>query len=280
MPNMHLRQPGFTYRVCGPFTKNKERIQNFRETGSSPYIYQNELDKACFQHDMAYGDFKDLTRRTASDKILRDKAFEVAKNPKYDGYQRGLVSMAYNFFYKRTSSGTVKNVNISNKELAEELHKPIIKKFKKRKVHSPFVDNMLGAGLAEMQLIRKFNKVIRFLLCVIDIYSKYLWVIPLKDKTGITVTNAFQNILKKSNHKPDKIWVDEGSEFYKRLMKSWLEKKSIKTYSAHNEGKSVAAERFIRTLKNKIYKYMMSVSKNVYVDKLDDIVNKYNNRIS
>ena len=86
MPEMHLRQPGFTYSACGSFTKNKERIQKFKETGNSRYIYQNKIDKACFQHDMAYGDFKDLTRRTAFDKILCDKAFNIAKTPKYDGY--------------------------------------------------------------------------------------------------------------------------------------------------------------------------------------------------
>ena len=83
MPEMHLRQPGFTYKACGPFTKNKERIQKLKETGDLRYIYQNELGKACFQHDMAYGDFKDLTRRTASDKILRDNSFNTAKNTKY-----------------------------------------------------------------------------------------------------------------------------------------------------------------------------------------------------
>ena len=100
MPEMHLRQPGFTYSACEPFTKNKEKIQKFKETDSR-YIYQNELDKACFQHDMAYGDFKDLTRRITSDKILGDEAFNIAKNPKYDGYQRGLASMVYKFFDKK-----------------------------------------------------------------------------------------------------------------------------------------------------------------------------------
>ena len=93
-------------------TKNKERIQKFKETGDAQYIYQNELDKACFQHDIAHGDFKDLTGRTASDKILRDKAFNIAKNLKYDGYQRGLVSMAYKFFDKKTSGSSIKNENI------------------------------------------------------------------------------------------------------------------------------------------------------------------------
>ena len=100
MAEMHLKQPGFTYSAYQPFTKNKERIQKFKETGDTNYIYKNELDKACFQHDMAYGDFKDLARRTASDKLLRDKVFNIAKNPKYDGYQRGLASMADKFLIK------------------------------------------------------------------------------------------------------------------------------------------------------------------------------------
>ena len=104
---MHLRQPGFTYSACGPFAKNKERIQNFKETRDSRYIYQKELNKAYFQHGMAYGDFKDLTGRAASDKIIRDKAFNIAKSTKYDGYQRGLASMVYKFFDKKFSSSGI-----------------------------------------------------------------------------------------------------------------------------------------------------------------------------
>ena len=139
---MHLRQPGFTYSACGPFTKNKERIQKFKETGDSRYIYQNELDKACFPHDMAYGNFKDLTRRTASEKILRHKVFNIDKNPKFDRYQRGLASIVYKFFDKRTSGSGIRNENMSDQQLTEELHKPIIKNFKKNKVHSAFKDNI------------------------------------------------------------------------------------------------------------------------------------------
>ena len=139
------------------------------------------------------------------------------------------------------------------------------------------MDNIWGADQADIQLIRKFNKGFRFLLCVVDIYSKYAWVIPLKDKNGITITDAFQKILDESNCKPNTIWVDKGSEYYNRSVKSWLVKNDIEIYSAHNEGKFVIAERFIRTLKNKIYKYMTSISKDVYIDKLDDIVNNYNN---
>ena len=213
MPEMHLKQPGFTYSACGPFTKNKERIQKFKETGDTSYIYKNKLDKACFQHDMAYGDFKDLARRTASDKVLRDKAFNIAKNPKYDGYQRGLASMVYKFFDKMSPSLPDKSVwgggiNIEvkhNEQLAEELHKPIIRNFKKITVYSGFKDSIWGAGLADMQLISKFNKGFRFLLCVIDIFSKYAWVVSLKDKKGVSIVNAFQKILDKSGRKPNKI---------------------------------------------------------------------------
>ena len=134
IPEMHLRQPRFTYSACGPLTKNKERIQKLKETEDSRYIYQNEQDKTCFQLDMAYGDFKDLTRRTSSDKILRDKAFNIAKNSKHEGYQRGLTSIVYQVLIKKSSGSNIKNENLSDQQLAEEIHKPIISKFKKRKV--------------------------------------------------------------------------------------------------------------------------------------------------
>ena len=110
MPEIYawnLKQPGFSYSACGPFTKNKEKIQKFTETGDTNYTYKNELDKACFQHDMVYGDFKDLAKRTASDKVLRDKAFIIAKNPKYDGYQSGLTSIVYKCFDKKSAGSGV-----------------------------------------------------------------------------------------------------------------------------------------------------------------------------
>ena len=129
--------------------------------------------------------------------------------------------MVYNFFEKKSSGSSVgmhgKNKIKQNHQLPDELHKPIIKEFKKRTVYSGFKDNILGSGLADMQLISTFDKGFRFLLCVIDIFSKYAWVVPLKDKKGITITNAFQNILDGSNRKPNKIWVDKGSEFYYSL---------------------------------------------------------------
>ena len=164
-----------------------------------------------------------------------------------------------------------------NEQLAQELHKPIIRKFKKRKVYSAFKDTIWDADLADMQLISKSNKKFRFLLCVIDIFSKYPWAVPLKDKKRVSVVNALQKSLKQSTRKPTKIWLDKGGGFYNNSFKKCLKYNDLEMYSTHNEWKSVVAERFIRIIKNKLYKYMTSVSKNVYTDKLDDIVDKYNN---
>ena len=177
MPEMHLKLPGFTYSAWGPFSKNKERIRKFKETGGRSYIYKNELDKACFQQDMVYGDFKDLTKRTPSDKVLRDKAFNIAKSPKYDGYQRGPASMVYKCFDKNSKGGGAhtqakpvqttyandkikqnqRSLDLAAHQLAEELHESIIRKFKKRTVYSGFKDNIWSADLADMKLISKFS---------------------------------------------------------------------------------------------------------------------------
>ena len=156
MPEMHLKQPAFTYSACGPFIKNKERIEKFMKTGNTDFIYKNELDKACLQHDVAYGKSKDLVKRTQSDKVLRDKAFKSASDPKYDGYQRELASMVYKFFDKKSSGSGI--INESNYQLANELHKPIIRKFQKRKVYSSFKDSIWGVDLADMQSLSKYNK--------------------------------------------------------------------------------------------------------------------------
>ena len=124
---MHLKQPGFTYSACGPFSKNKQRIEKFMETGNTNFIHKNELDKTCFQHDMAYGKSKDLVKRIQSNKVLKNKAFKIASDPKYEVYQRGLALMFYKLFDKKSSGSGV--ANKPNCQLANELHKPIIKKF-------------------------------------------------------------------------------------------------------------------------------------------------------
>ena len=185
--------------------------------------------------------------------------------------------MVYKFFGKKSKESGIKNEIKENQQLANALHKPIIRKFKKRKVYSSFKDNIWGVDLADMQLISKYNKGIRYLLYAIDLFSKYAFVVPLKDKKGTTIVNAIQSVLGNSKKKPNKTWVDQGSEFYNTRFKKWLKDNNIGMYSTHNEGKSVVAERFIRTLENKIYKHMTAILKNVSFDVLNDIVDKYNN---
>ena len=133
MPEIHLKQPSFTYNACVPFTKSIERIEKFMQTGNTNFIYKNELDKACFQHDMAYCKSKDLVKRTQSDKVLKNKTFKIVSDQKYDGYQRRLASKIYKFFDKKSVSLNKSRgsgiANELNYQLANELHKPIIRKF-------------------------------------------------------------------------------------------------------------------------------------------------------
>ena len=136
----------------------------------------------------------------------------------------------------------------------------------------------MGDDLADMQSLSKYNKGIKYLLCAFDLFSKYAWVVSLKDKKGVTIANAFQKIISEGR-KPNKRWFDQGSEFYNNYFRDFLKINNIEMYSTHNEGKSVVAERFIRTLKNKIFKHMTAISKDIYFDMLDDIVNKYNNTV-
>ena len=274
-PEMHLRQPQFIYSACGPFTRHRERIKKFKQTGDTRYIYRNDLDKACFQHDSAYADNKDLINRTKADKVLRHKAYDIASNPEYDGYQRGLASMVYKFFDKKSIRSGI--TGPSSLKLSDELRKPVIKKFNKRKVYSQFKDNIWGVDLADTRSLSKENKGIKYLLCGIDLFSKHAFLVPLKDKKGTSIVNAFNKIIKQSNRKPNKIWVDQGGEFYNHVFKRWLLNNDTIMYSTFNEGKSVVAERFIRTLKNNLYKHMTAINKNVYYDGLDCIVNEYNN---
>ena len=214
MSEMHLRQPQFVYSACEPFTRHKERVKEFKRTSDTRYIYRNELDKACFRHDFAYADHKDLINRTEADKVLRDKAYGIASNSEYNGYRRGLASMVYKFFDKKSSAEPISlertgcginTIKPSSSILANELHKPIIKKIEKRKVYSQFKDNIWGVDLADMQSLNRKNKGIKYLLCVIDLYSKYAFVIPLKYKKGISIVNGFNKTIKQSNRKPNKI---------------------------------------------------------------------------
>ena len=170
--------------------------------------------------------------------------------------------MVYKFFDKKSKfSGIANNEIKQNLQIAEELHKLIIRKLKKRTVYSGFKDDIWVADLADIQSPSKYNKGIKYLLSAVDLFSKYARVVPIKDKKDVSIDDAFQKIFKESNRKSNKIWVDKGSEFYNNSFKKWLKDNDIEMYSIHNKGKSVVAERFNRTLKNIIYKYMTSISK-------------------
>ena len=254
------------------------------QTGNADFIYRNELDKACFQHDMAYGKTKGLIKRTQSDKVLKNKTFKIASDPKYDGYQRGLASMIYKFFDKKSKgSGIIsslanKSANEPNSQQANELHKPIIRKSKKRRVYSSFRDNIWDYDLADMQSLSIYNKGIKYLLCAIDLLRKYPWFVPIKDKKRIRIVNAAKKIIS-NRKKTNKIWVDQGSELCNNTFKDFLKINNIEIYSTYNEGKSVVAERFIRTLKNNIFEHIAAILKNVYFDVLDDTADKYNDTV-
>ena len=190
--------------------KSKERIEKFKQTGNTDLIYKSEIDKACFQHDMAYGKSKDLVKRTKSDKVLKDKAFKIVINPNYHGYQRGLASVVYKCFDKKYKGSGI--VNEPNYQLAKELHKPIIKKSKKRKVYSYFRDNiwvLICLICNHWVNITKESSIYYVkLICLVNMHGLFLW------KTrGISIVNAFQKIISK-RLKPNKIWVDQGGKFY------------------------------------------------------------------
>ena len=153
MLKLHLKQLGFTCSACAPFTRNKERIENFMQTGNTDFTYKNELDKACFQHEVAYGKLKDLTRRTQSENFLRDEAFKITSDLECDGYQRRLASMVYKIFDKKSSGSGVDPE--PNYQLANKLYRQIIRTFKRRKVYSSFRDNIWSVDLADMQSLSK-----------------------------------------------------------------------------------------------------------------------------
>ena len=161
--------------------------------GKLSHILKNRLDAACFQYDSAYAKYKDRLNRKKSDAVLKNKALKIAMDPRINGYQRGLASIVYKIFDKRTRGSGLKcdkRLN-ENKQLAEELHKPIIKNFKRRKVYSSFKDHIWGVDLADIPLISKFNKGIKYLLCAFDLFSRYSWVIPLKNKKGDSIVEGF-----------------------------------------------------------------------------------------
>ena len=180
------------------------------QTGDTNYIYKIELDKACFQHDIAYSKYKDLQKRAQSDTVLKQKAFEIAANPKYDGYQRGLASMVYIFFQKKTSGGAIKNEIKENQQLANELHRPIIRRFTRKRVYSSFKNNIFAKGYApnssgEMFVVKKLKKTLP-------------WTYVISDLNGEEIVGSFyEKELQKTNQKEfriEKVIKRKGNKLY------------------------------------------------------------------
>ena len=172
---------------------------------------------------------------------MTDRNYEIPISPKYDGYQRGLAGMAFNYFDRKTGSGTSKS-----EKLAQNLHKSLIEKFKRKKVSARLKDNIWAADLAEMGSLFSKNRGFKYLWCVIDIFIKYAWVKPLENKNTKTVFHGFFEIVNECNRKPNKLWIHQGIEFYNNLMQIWLDNIGILIGSTHNESNSVVAWRWIR----------------------------------
>ena len=231
------------YSFCGPGTRYDQRVRE-------GYKGINELDKMCKLHDQFYNENKDTNDRNISDVAPAHRADEIARDSNFDDVQRKdarLVSgimktKAYlGFGVKTSSSQESKNsrrrpgIKKWNEELADELHKPLRRKFQRRQVLVNEIDDVWAADLVEMQEWKKVNKGYRYILNVIDCFSKYAWSVPLEDKKGETVLDAFKYIVKISDRKPAYIWVDGGKEFYNKDMTAWLKAENITRYSTHGE---------------------------------------------
>ena len=255
------------YSFCGPGTKYDQRIRE-------GYKGINELDSMCKLHDKFYNENSDTKDRNISDIALAHRADEIANNPKYDDIQRKDANFISGIMKTKAKFG----LGVWNEELADELHAPVKRKFKRRRVVSYGVDDVWSCDLVEMQEWKKQNKGYRYMLNVIDVHSKYAWSVPLKDKTGKTVLGAFKQIVNSSGRKPDHIWVDEGKEFYNKDMDEWIKENNINRYSTHGEHKSAVVERFNRTLKTIMWKRFTAENTRNWIDMLDKLLLQYNNK--
>jgi hypothetical protein len=203
-----------------------------------------------------------------------EQAIHIANDENIDGYQRALAAMVYKFFEKKIQMGQG-----AMEELAEELHKPVRRTFPRRKVVVCSIDDVWGADLVDMREWKNDNKGYTFLLTIIDVLSKYAWAIPLKDKKGETVKEALADVIEDSERKPDHLWVDEGAEFYNKIMKSYLNKNNINMYSTYSENKSAVVERFNRTLKTNMWKKFTANNTRKWIDMLPELIKKYNSSV-
>ena len=268
---MHLLGHNFT----GPGTKLNKRL-NADLTPKEWSKPINRIDKAAYHHDICYLKNNDTeTRNRVCDKNMLEEMKNIYNPSLRERMERGLVSTLIGT-KKRFGWGVVSGTGYIKKKkfttLAEELHRPIKRKFKKRRVIVNGIDKIWAADLADMTAFKDYNDGYKFLLLVIDTFSKYGYLVPLKNKKGETVADALKDIFKK--RKPGKLWTDKGKEFYNKDVKDLVE-----LYSTENEEKSSIAERWVRTIKEKMWKYFTDNNTYKYIDQLPDLVEDYNNTV-
>ena len=270
IPKRGFVLPNMNY--CGAYNPLDKQLIYDKNGNILRYIQKptGETDRICSQHDVDYTLAKNLKDKHIAD----EKMIKAINDLPYNQQQYGTFLVKNIIRSKRKLGLGVEN---HNKILSEELHKPKRKNYTRRKIIVNHIDEIFAADLVEMQKFAKLNKGYRYLITCIDIFSKYSWVIPLKDKKGITIKNALEKIF--NERKPKFLWTDRGTEFYNKQVQDLLNENNIKLYSTNNsEIKSAVVERFNRTFKNMMYKKFTENNNTIFYNILDELVNNYNNK--
>jgi len=268
-----LHLPGHSF--TGPGTRLDLRLNpdGAPKTFSKPV---DRVDSAALRHDLAYAQYPDTASRNVADREMVDELNKIPNPTFRERVERAIVkpilATKANLGLGLASSDSKSDLKVKwTDQLAEELHKPVVKNFRKRRVYVKGIDEIWAADLIDMQSFAEYNDGFKYLLSVVDIFSKYGWIVPLKDKSGKSVSQAFEKIFTSSERKPKKLWVDKGKEFYNKDVQ-----KLVELYSTENEEKSCIIERWNRTMREKMFKYFTANSTRRYIDVLDSIVARYN----
>jgi hypothetical protein len=271
---MHAWSPEVgKYAACGPGSKTQERLDQYIKTGDTNHIFKNELDKACLYHDVAYGSNKDVPSRHIADKELMDRAIAIASDKTKNGYERALSSLLYKFFEKKIKMG--QGIQSDNAVLADELHHPIRHNYPRRKVKATNVDEIWACDLVDMTEVNADNGY-RYILNIVDCFSKYAWSVPLKSKRTEELVEAFRTLFRTS--KPERLWWDEESGIHSNKFQTFLMNENVALYTTGSEIGVSVVERFNRTLKNWMWKEFTKNGNKKWLNILPTLIDKYNNK--
>jgi len=263
LKNWHLPRHKYT----GPFTELDKRLDEY-DKPLPGYEEFNQIDEIAMDHDICYRDSDD---RKQCDKEMLDRLNKMKTKNIREKLDYAIVKPVMWTKYKL-------GLGVEENSIAEELHKPIRHKFKRRRVFVFNIDDIWSADIKDMQALSKQNKHYKYLLTVIDLFSKYAYAIPLKSKSSAATINAFSSLFKSSKTKPRKLWTDQGTEFTNSAFKKFLKENNIELYHVYNEGKAAVVERFNRTLGEMIQKHLTSRQTSKYIDVLQQLLDKYNNK--